>query len=132
MPKKKANLSCYTETTPSDPATTPQEALIHARCFQMAWNEYPQTRRLFAYNLNNSANRIAGARNKALGLIKGRADTELLWNGRLHYAEFKTATGRQDSAQLQFEATVTAHGATYTIIRTTEEFRTWIERILNA
>lgn len=128
MRQKKPPASCY--TTPTSDSETP-ENLLQAQCFQIAWNEYPQTRRLFAYNLGNSANRIQGARNKALGLIKGRADTELLWQGRLHYAEFKTESGRQSPDQIKFEQTVTDHGATYTIIRSTEEFRKWLTSILH-
>jgi hypothetical protein len=132
MTKKTRNLSCYTPTTPTTTQTTPTppESQLQAACFQWAWNDRPETRRLLAYNLNNSANKIAGNRNKALGLIRGRADMELLWSGRLHYAEFKTDTGRQSPEQIRFEHTVTQHGATYTVIRSVPEFKTWLDNIV--
>lgn len=129
MRRKKTHLSYHPKADKAPPDQLP-EATLQAACFQMAWNEYPATRRLLAYNLGNSANRIQGARNKALGLIAGRADMELLWSGQLHYAEFKTTTGTQSPAQKKFEQVVTMHGATYTLIRTTQEFRSWLTAIV--
>ena len=136
MRKKTTKLSCNrakadseadAKAAPNTPQTAPaSESTLQAACFQWAWNDRPQTRRLLAYNLNNSASRLAGARNKALGLIAGRADMELLWDGRLHYAELKTDTGRQSPDQVRFEQTVTAHGATYTVIRSVAEFKAWM------
>jgi hypothetical protein len=106
------------------------ESQLQANCFQWAWNERPETRRLLAYNLNNSANSRQGNMNKALGLIAGRADMELLWNGRLHYFEFKFGRGRQAQLQKQFETVVTDHGATYTIIDNIEQFKNIIDAII--
>lgn len=108
------------------------ETQLQATCFQWAWNERPQTRRLLCYNLNNSKNKIAGNQNKALGLIKGRADMELLWNGRLHYIEFKFGKGRQGSDQVKFQDAVEAHGATYTIVDSFEQFKTLLCTITNS
>jgi hypothetical protein len=99
------------------------ENKLQANCFQWAWNERPQTRRLLAYNLGNSRNRIDGARNKAMGLIAGRADMELLWKGNLYYFEFKYGTGKQAEAQKSFQSMVEAHEAEYYVIRTEKEFK---------
>ena len=70
--------------------------------------------------------------NKALGLIKGRADMEFLWNGRLHYLEFKFGAGRQQPDQVKFQKAVEDQGATYTIIETKEEFIAWLDTIINS
>jgi hypothetical protein len=105
------------------------ENQLQATCFQWAWNNRPETRRLLAYNLNNSPNARVGNMNKALGLITGRADMELLWKGNLHYFEFKFQKGRQSQEQVKFQETVIAHGATYTITRTLEEFQNAIDQI---
>ena len=56
------------------------EVKIQARIFQWHWNNYPQERGLLCYNLNNSANKVQGSQNKAIGLIKGRSDMVYYFN----------------------------------------------------
>lgn len=98
------------------------ENQLQATCFQHAWNHFPDTRRLLCYNLGNSKNKVDGARNKAMGLIKGRADLELLWRGTIHYFELKFGDGRQSPDQKTFQNTVEQHGAKYYIVDSFDQF----------
>lgn len=106
------------------------ESQLQSACHQWAWNERPQTRRLLAYNLNNSANARQGNMNKALGLIAGRSDMEFLWHGKIYYFEFKFNGGWQSNDQKIFEQIVTKHGACYMIIDSFEEFKKIVDEII--
>lgn len=99
------------------------EERIQSQCFQWAWNSYPNTRGLLCYNLNNSRNRIDGARNRALGLQPGRADMVLYWRASATFFEFKTPTGHQSAIQEQWQDKVQAHGFRYHIVRSVPEFQ---------
>lgn len=54
------------------------EEQLQAKCVQWFWNNYPQERLMWHHNNNNSLNRIAGAKAKALGVVKGVWDIEWL------------------------------------------------------
>lgn len=103
------------------------ESKIQSECFIWAWNERPETRRLLCYNLNNSRNRIDGARNKALGLIAGRSDMVLYWKGRAVFLEFKDSGGVQSKFQKEWEKKVREHGFDYYIIRDLKQFQQIID-----
>ena len=60
------------------------EVKIQAQIFQWHWNNYPDERGLLCYNLNNSANKIQGSQNKAIGLKE-----QLLWQATIEKAGFK-------------------------------------------
>jgi hypothetical protein len=106
------------------------ENQLQANCFQWAWNYRPKTRRLLAYNLGNSRNKIDGARNKSMGLIPGRADMELLWQGRIYYFEFKFGYGKQSEAQKSYQSLVESHGAKYFVVSDFDQFQQLIDRII--
>ena len=76
------------------------EVKIQSQIFQWHWNNYPEERGLLCYNLNNSANKIQGNQNKALGLIKGRSDMVYYYNGTAVMIELKNATGKQSKEQI--------------------------------
>lgn len=97
---------------------------------QYMWNNYPETRGLFCYNQNNSKNRIDGYRNKLKGIIQGRSDLVLYYSGRAYFFELKTTTGRQSAEQKDWETLVTSHGFMYYIVRSLDEFKMIIERVL--
>jgi hypothetical protein len=105
------------------------ENKLQSNCFLWSWNKLPETRMLISYNLGNSKNKVDGARNKSLGLIKGRADMEMLWKGKLYYFEFKTLIGKQSQDQKDFKLKVESHGAEYYIIRTESDFRERVQSI---
>ena len=106
------------------------ESTLQAQCFQHAWNYYPQTRRLLCYNLNNSKNKVDGARNKAMGLIPGRSDMVFYWKGCAYMIEFKQPGERQSKKQEEWEQLVTSQGFTYAIVTSLDEFMELIRGIV--
>ena len=98
------------------------EIKLQAECFQWHWNTYQHERGLLCYNLNNSANKIQGNQNKALGLIKGRSDMVLYRESGVIMLEFKTESGVQSTAQKAWQELVEKNGFEYKIIRSFEEF----------
>lgn len=104
------------------------EDKIHSDCYVWFHNTYPQLRGLLCYNLNNSKNRIDGARNKAKGLQAGRADFTFYYRGQAIFIEMKTDTGKQHPDQKAWEQLVIEHGFKYCVCRSVLEFQ---EIILN-
>jgi len=106
------------------------EGRIQQECFMMAHNEYPETRGLLCYNLNNSKNKIDGALNRAKGLIKGRADFSFYWRPSVLFIEMKTfdKESRQAKEQREWQKTVETRGHRYVICRSVQEFKKVIER----
>jgi hypothetical protein len=82
------------------------------------------------YNLNNSKNKIDGARNKAKGLIAGRSDMVLYFQSKAFMIELKTEDGMQRSEQKEWERIITAQGFQYHICRSLSEFQSLITCIL--
>lgn len=95
-----------------------------------AWNKYPQTRGLICYNLNNSKNSIDGAKNKAKGLIKGRADLTFYWRGKAYFFELKVENGSQSPDQKEWENLVRSHGFIYLVVKSIEYFDCMLNLIL--
>jgi len=106
------------------------EDKIHQDCYVWFHNTYPHLRGLLCYNLNNSKNKIDGARNKAKGLQKGRADFVFYYNSVATMIEMKTEKGKQKDGQPEWEAKITAQGFQYHICRSLAEFQTLIFAIL--
>ena len=106
------------------------EDKIQSDCYVWFHNTYPNLRGLLCYNLNNSKNRIDGARNKAKGLIAGRSDMVLYYNSNAFMIEFKTSDGSQSAGQKEWEALVKSQGFQYHIVRSLEEFKSLILMLL--
>ena len=99
------------------------EIKLQAECFQWYWNTHIHERGLLCYNLNNSANKIQGNQNKALGLIKGRSDMVLYRESGVIMLEFKTESGVQTKEQKEWQSIVEAQGFRYEIIRNFNDFK---------
>jgi len=106
------------------------EDKIHQDCYVWFHNTYPNLRGLLCYNLNNSKNKVDGARNKAKGLIAGRSDMVLYFQSQAFMIELKTEDGIQRSEQKEWERIITAQGFQYYIIRSLAEFQSLITCIL--
>tara|TARA_R110002051_G_scaffold308116_1_gene379543 strand:- start:28212 stop:28547 length:336 start_codon:yes stop_codon:yes gene_type:complete len=106
------------------------ENKLQSECIQWCWNERPNTRGLVCYNLNNSKNKIDGMMNKALGLIKGRADITFYWSGNAYFIEMKTEMGKQREEQIKWQQVVEGNGFKYYVCRSLEEFKEIIDSIL--
>lgn len=94
-------------------------------------NKYPKYRGLLCYNLNNSKNRIDGARNKALGLQPGRSDMEFYWRGKTYFMEFKNDIGRQSSGQKEWQLLIESQGFYYGIFKSSECALDFIDKIIS-
>jgi len=99
------------------------EIQLQRDCYLWFHNSFPDFRGLLCYNLNNSANRIQGNMNMALGLQKGRADMVFYFYEKCFMFEFKTEEGYQSKSQKEWEKLITAHGFEYIIIRSLEQFK---------
>jgi len=106
------------------------EDKLHQDCYVWFHNTYPTMRGLLCYNLNNSKNKIDGARNKAKGLIAGRSDMVLYYQSNAFMIEFKTSDGVQSAGQKDWAALVTSNGFQYHIIRSLPEFQSLILMLL--
>ncbi len=116
---------------PPESLQIPQsEDALQQECYQWFHNTYPQCRGLLCYNLNNSRNKIDGARNRAKGLRKGRSDFALYFDGTAHMIELKTLTGKQSEAQIKWEAQIRTEGFPYYIVHDIESFQKLIRGIV--
>ena len=106
------------------------EDKLHQDCYVWFHNTYPHLRGLLCYNLNNSKNKIDGARNKAKGLIAGRSDMVLYYQSNAFMIEFKTLDGSQSAGQKEWEALVTSNCFQYHIIRSLPEFQSLLLSLL--
>ena len=107
------------------------ESKIQSECYVWFHNNHPNLRGLLCYNLNNPRNKIDGAKAKAMGLQKGRADMVFYYNRTAYMLEFKTETGRQSKEQKNWQSIIESHGFEYHIIRSLVEFKETIFKILN-
>lgn len=106
------------------------ELQMQAMCATWFWNTFPSERRMLHCNMNNSFNRIAGANAKAMGVIKGVSDMELIVPGSVIFIEFKVGKGKQSEEQLDFMDKVDQRGHSYIIIYSFEEFKNFIHGAL--
>lgn len=106
------------------------EERIQTFCYCWYHNEFPEYRGLLCYNLNNSKNKIDGARNKAMGIQKGRSDLVLYWQAKAYHIEMKTPTGEQSPEQIEWQNKVEAQGFEYHLVRSLSEFQKIILTIL--
>jgi hypothetical protein len=106
------------------------EDKLHQDCYVWFHNTYPTMRGLLCYNLNNSKNKIDGARNKAKGLIAGRSDMVLYYQSTAFMIEFKTSDGVQSAGQKEWQSLVASNGFQYHIIRSLPEFQSLLLSIL--
>jgi len=99
------------------------EARLQQECYIHFNNTYPHLRGLFFKIKNEGTNKITGARDKATGLVAGVADSCLLINGTAVFIEFKTESGKQSTAQMEWANTISAAYYQYFIIRTLNDFK---------
>ena len=104
------------------------ELQMQAYCCQWYWNEFRFTSAKLCLhtNMNNSFNRIEGARNKSLGVIKGVSDIEFIDYGIVWFLEFKIPGGSQSPEQREFQRMVETAGMGYKVIFSFEEFQNFI------
>lgn len=106
------------------------ESQIQASCVIWMWNTRTDTRGLFFSVTNNSENIGRAMQRKAVGLVSGVSDCLLIWRGSVYCFEFKTESGRQSPAQIEWMQKVNRHGINYYLVRSLEQFKQIIGEIL--
>jgi len=99
------------------------ESQIQSACVMWLWNAHPQTRGMFFSVTNNSEHIARAMQRKALGLISGVSDCLFVWRGTLYCFEFKTESGRQSTAQIEWQTKVNQQGINYYVVRSVDEFK---------
>jgi hypothetical protein len=107
------------------------EIQIQAKCFQWLWNTHSATRRcFFAVPNQGTRSAVTTLQLKASGLVPGIPDCILVWKGRAYGFEFKTDTGVLSVAQQLVHTAWSGHAEVF-VVRSFEEFRVIVEKILN-
>ena len=106
------------------------EARIQQEIVMFFNNEYPELRGCLCYNNNNSAGGLRGKLNKFLGVVKGRSDMVLYYKSFSVMIELKTEKGRQSDHQRDWQYLMKQQGFEYYIIRSLDEFKELINKII--
>lgn len=102
------------------------EIEMQGYCCTWFWNNFISERRMLHCNMNNSYNRILGAKAKAMGVVSGVSDTEFIDYHGVWFIEFKMPGQTQSDEQIDFMEKVVARGHRYIILYSFEEFRNFI------
>ena len=94
-------------------------------------NYFPALRGCLCYNNNNSVGGRRAMLNKFLGIVKGRSDLVLYYNGHSYHIELKTLKGVQSKEQRNWQLLMEQHTFKYNIVRTLDEFKALAIRIVN-
>lgn len=107
-----------------------QEAILQSECFKWAWNNFPETRRMF-FHIPNGGNRSIkeGMKFKAMGVIPGVPDMCLLSNATAYFFEFKSMQGKLSLEQIRWHEIALKLGYKIFIIQDYEEFKGVFEKI---
>lgn len=101
------------------------EDQLQEKCFQWAWNTYPQTRRLLWAVPNGGSRHLYEAQKfKATGVIAGVHDLHLLWNHQFYTFELKVGTNTMSEAQILYARAIEQQGGVWYEIRNLETFKT--------
>lgn len=84
--------------------------------------QYPQLKGCLCANLNNSKNKATGGINKSMGVVAGRSDLVLYYDGKAHHIEVKTPKGKQSEAQKEWEKIIENQGFAYYIVYSLDDF----------
>ena len=106
------------------------EAKLQQECFVHFWNTYPELRGTMWMVHNNAKNAFQGAILKAMGMVKGVSDLQWLHSGIYYAIELKTATGRQSNEQIQWQKQIESQGGVYVVLRSFDEFRTFVQSVI--
>ena len=107
------------------------EEQLQAACTQWFHNTYYLERGMLHMNDNNSYNRIEGNRKKAMGVVSGVSDLELISDGGVvWFIELKLPEGKQSDVQIDFMNKCRTRGHIYVLIYSLEQFKYLIKEII--
>lgn len=116
------------------------EDQLQAQCFQWAWNNLPETRRLL-FHVPNELERLPGEAQgshirrimalRAKGVVKGVHDNIFIWKGQVYTIELKVGSNDLSPEQKVWGSTVELHGAKTFKAKTLEQFQSIIKTIIS-
>jgi hypothetical protein len=98
------------------------EDQFQAKCFEWAWNAYPQTRRLI-WAVPNGAwfkNFAIAQKMKATGLVAGVSDLHFVWDGTLYCFELKVSRNVCNELQIKWQELTTQQGVVNYVLNESE------------
>lgn len=111
---------------------------LQAKCFTWCFNNYPELRYLMFTTTNNLTSqlppaqaRIRMAQMKGMGTVKGTTDLVFYYKGRLYGFDMKVGKDKLRKEQKEFIAAITAQGGCGMEIRSLEQFKEVIEKIIS-
>ena len=109
---------------------------LQAKIFTWIWNEHPELRYLCFSVTNNLTTETEDARRKmgqlkSLGVVKGVLDLIFYYKGRMYAFDIKVGKDKLSTEQKEFIAAITKHGGYGCEIRSLEEFKEKINRIVS-
>lgn len=108
------------------------EDVLQADCWQMTWDEYPQTRRTCFHVPNGGARtKVQAAQFTGMGVIAGVSDMHFIWQSRYYIIELKVGANFITDRQEQFIRAATKQGAIFYECRSLRKWHEIITRILN-
>ena len=123
-------------------AETKQRKNDHAKlqisCFTWIFNNYPKLRYLCFTTTNNLTSqlppaqaRIRMAQMKGMGMVKGTTDLVFYYAGRLWGFDMKVGNDKLSKEQKEFISAITAQGGGGMEIRSLEQFKAEVEKIIH-
>ena len=109
---------------------------LQAKIFAWMWNEHPELRYLCFSVTNNLTTETEDARRKMgqlkfLGVVKGVLDLIFYYKGRMYAFDIKVGKDKLSAEQKEFIAAITKHGGYGCEIRSLDEFKEKINRIVS-
>lgn len=100
------------------------EAILQSECFKWAWNNFPNTRRMF-FHIPNGGNRSLkeGMKFKAMGVVPGVPDMCLLHNKTAYFFEFKSEQGKLSPEQIRWHEIARKLGYEVFVVIDFEDFK---------
>lgn len=108
------------------------ENRIQQECFIWFWNTYPEFRKLlFAVPNGGARSAQEGKLLKMTGVVAGVSDMLLMIKGKTYCFELKNTYGKQSKVQKDWEYRVKKQGFDYYVVRSLNEFQTYVNKIIN-
>ena len=112
---------------------------LQSACFLWMWNEHPELRYLCFRTMNNLTTQIADpakakavmAVQRSMGMVKGTTDLVFYYAGRLYAFDIKVGKDRLKPEQVEFISAIKSQGGYGCEIRSLEQFKDIIRRIVN-
>lgn len=105
------------------------EDLLQQKIVTFYKNEYQRHGKGLIFSVPNGGSRnvVEAKKLKYTGLMAGVSDLIVLHNGKTLFCELKIEKGIQSEKQKEFEQIVSNLGYEYKVIRSLQEFQTWIQ-----